>query len=277
MNPWVAADGRLLAFALLVAGFSCSPVGGTSEADREIFERLEREFQEGVRLRQDREQARPHFHQAVRHLEDLRRRGANNAMLYRNLGNAYLLADDLPRALLSYHRGLRLSPNDAALNELLAEARQLVVYPPSGDLGRPRPKDRPAWMPYVPGEWLMGAALICYVVGCVAATRWRMVRQTRHLLGGLFFLSASALCAGGLLVRCTEERERAAHPLAVVARDGMLVRRGNGIAFPPRYDVPLNRGVEGRLLLEREGWVQIELSGGEIGWLPREAVLLDES
>ncbi len=277
MNLRVAVNGRHIAFALLVAGFSCSPVGGTSEADREILESVDRAFQEGIRSRQDREQARPHFRQAARNLEELRRRGANNAMLYRNLGNAYLLADDLPRALLSYHRGLRLSPNDAALNELLAEARQLVVYPPSGDLGRPRREDRAAWMPYVPGEWLMGATLACYVVGCVAATRSRMVRQTRYLLGGLFFLSASALCAGGLLVRIAEERERAAHPLVVVARDEMPVRRGNGMAFPPRYETPLNRGVEGRLLLEREGWVQVELSGGEIGWLPREAVLLDES
>jgi hypothetical protein len=61
----------------------------------------------------------------------------------------------------------------------------------------------------------------------------------------------------------------------VIARDGVLLRRGNGVVFPPRYDTPVNRGVEGRLRFERGGWVQIELSGGEIGWVPRAAVLVD--
>jgi hypothetical protein len=57
----------------------------------------------------------------------------------------------------------------------------------------------------------------------------------------------------------------------------VLLRRGNGVVFPPRYDTPVNRGVEGRLRFERGGWVQIELSGGEIGWVPRTAVLVDAS
>jgi hypothetical protein len=55
----------------------------------------------------------------------------------------------------------------------------------------------------------------------------------------------------------------------------VLLRRGDGLAFPPRYYTPINRGVEARRLFERGGWVQIELSGGEIGWVPRDSVLAD--
>jgi hypothetical protein len=244
-------------------------------SDRDVFKRAETEFQEGVRWRQAREQARPHFRDAAGYFDELRRRGVRNAELYCNLGNAYLLADELPSALLSYHRGLRLSPNDRTLRESLAEARQRVVYPPSGDLGRPRADDPPPWLPYVPSGWLLFAAILCYVLGCVGVTRWRMVRGGNLLGGGIVALLLSGVLAIWLLVRAEERREREPHPLVVIARDGVLLRRGNGEVFPPRYDTPVNRGVEARFLFERGDWVQIELCGGEIGWVPRGAVLVD--
>ncbi|MHB1424997.1 MAG: hypothetical protein ACYC3I_17630 [Gemmataceae bacterium] len=251
-----------------------SPIPATL-SDRDVLERAEAEFREGVQLRLDRDQARPHFRNAAGYFEELRQRGSGNAALYRNLGNAYLLADDLPDAILSYHRGLRLSPNDLELRESLAEARQQVVFPASGDLGRPRNDDRPPWLPHPRSTWLMFTAMIFYVLGCLGVTRWRMLRRGRLLTGGLLaFLLAGAL-SGWLTVRAAERSDNEAHPLVVIASDGVLLRRGNGVVFPPRFDTPVNRGVEGRLLFERGGWVQIELAGGEIGWVPHEAVLVD--
>jgi len=50
---------------------------------------------------------------------------------------------------------------------------------------------------------------------------------------------------------------------------GFLLRTGNGLSYPPRYETPLNQGVEARLLHARGAWLQIELSGGEVGWGPR--------
>jgi hypothetical protein len=65
------------------------------------------------------------------------------------------------------------------------------------------------------------------------------------------------------------------HPLVVIADDGVLLRKGNGLSYPPRYETPLNRGVEARLLVSRGDWLQIELEGGEIGWVPREYARVD--
>ncbi len=243
--------------------------------DREILERAETEFQEGVHLRQARDQAQPHFRNAAGYFDELRQRGVRNAVLYRNLGNACLLADDLPHAILSYRQGLLLAPNDPDLRDSLADARTRVSYPASGDLGRPRSDDRPPWLPHLHSSWLMFAAIVCYLLGCFSVTRWRMVRRGRLLAAGLLALLVVGVLSGWLMLRAYEWRESEDHPLVVIARDGVLLRRGNGMAFPPRYDTPVNRGVEGRLLFERGSWVQIELSGGEIGWVPREAVVVD--
>ena len=255
---------------------NAEPVARPELSERELLERAESAFAEGVRLRQEADKARPHFRAAASDFDELRRRGVQNARLYRNLGHAYLLAGDLPRAILSYQRGLRLAPNDFALRQSLTEARERVMYPASGTLGRPHDDPRPPWLPNPRTEWLLIGAGVCYALACAALTRWLMVRRVRLLGIALLSLMLAMGLAAWLLVRVEEEREWGEHPLVVIARDSVLLRRGNGTAFPPRYDTPVNRGVEARRLFERDGWLQIELSGGEIGWVPREAVLVDE-
>ena len=103
-----------------------------------------------------------------------------------------------------------------------------------------------------------------------------MTRSRRLLAAG----AVAALAAAGLTVLVVlavqSERDERDRPLVVVSEDGVILRKGDGLAYPPRYDTPLNRGVEARRLFERDGWVQIELSGGEVGWAPREALLIDE-
>ncbi|HEX5498918.1 MAG TPA: hypothetical protein VFX03_06820 [Thermomicrobiales bacterium] len=90
----------------------------------------------------------------------------------------------------------------------------------------------------------------------------------------VFLLGAAAL-ALWLAVRAADERAWQRYPLVVVAREGVVLRRGDGWVFPPRYETPLPRGVEARLLFERGEWLQIELSGGEVGWTLKENVVVD--
>ena len=69
----------------------------------------------------------------------------------------------------------------------------------------------------------------------------------------------------------------------------MYLHRGDGSEYP-RYNAAardwtdsgldaeatvLPAGVEARLLFERGAWLQIRLDGGEVGWVPRTAVMLD--
>ena len=105
--------------------------------DAQLAERAETAFQEGRGLRDSGESGKKEFQTAATLYEQLRQRGVANPALYRNLGHAYVLAEDLPNAILALRRGVRLWPYDADLQRSLVEARALVVYPPDNPLGRP--------------------------------------------------------------------------------------------------------------------------------------------
>jgi len=262
--------------SILIAAVPVPPPDFTGLSNGAVADRAEEKFAEGVRLRQAEDKARPHFRAAAEGFEELHRRGARNALLYRNLGNSYLLAGDLAHTILSYRRGLRLAPGDAELRHNLAAARDLVTYPTGGTFARPAADRLPPWLPRVGPGWVFAAAAVCYALAWVLLTRWLMVRR-RWLLawGAVSFTTAAALTVFMLLL-AREDRQQTEHPLVVIADDGVLLRKGNGLIYPPRYDTPLNRGVEARLLFARGAWLQIELSGGEVGWVPRAYALVDE-
>ena len=106
-------------------------------------------------------------------------------------------------------------------------------------------------------------------------TRWLMTRRGWLLAAGGLALALVAVLAFLLVVEMQRARFEAEHALVVIARDNVLLRKGNGDAYPPRYDTPVNHGVEARLLFARNGWLQIELNGGEVGWVPGNAALVD--
>jgi hypothetical protein len=102
-----------------------------------------------------------------------------------------------------------------------------------------------------------------------------MAGQGGWLIFALVCCTGAALLAGEFVLAAWAEHDAAVHPLVVLADDGVALRRGNAFAYPPRYETPLNRGVEARLLFMRGDWLQIELAGGEVGWVPARAALVD--
>jgi hypothetical protein len=108
----------------------------------------------------------------------------------------------------------------------------------------------------------------------VSLTRWLMLRRAGLLVGGGVAFVAAGSLAALVVVLARAEREERDHPPVVIAEEGVLLRRGDNLAFPPRYEAPVNRGVEARLLFEHDGWLQLELAGGEVGWVPRAYALV---
>ncbi|MGL4549819.1 MAG: hypothetical protein ACRC33_01420 [Gemmataceae bacterium] len=210
-------------------------------------------FRDAVARQRAGEKSREAFKAAAAAYEAVRAGGASNAGLYRNLGSAYLLSGDLPRAVLMYRLGLRAEPGDAALTRALGAARERVG---AGPFGRP-PEERRSWS--VP---LFAGAAVAWLLTCVLFTRWRM-RRGGFPAGAAAALAAALACAAGLVLHPDDDPR----PVAVIAADGVAVRKGDGELFPPRYEATLSRGVEADVVYRKGGWLLIELGGGERGWV----------
>jgi tetratricopeptide (TPR) repeat protein len=232
--------------------------------DADLLADAGRAFAEGLAQRERGQRGAEAFRRAAARFEELRERGVENAELLGNLGNAYLLAGDLPRAVLAYRQALRLSPGDRGLRDRLAFAREQVE---SGDVsGVGRPPDEP-W-PAIDRRAALALAALVYAAGWAALIRgWAKGLRRWVLSGALVVLVA----AGGAYYF----RPQPEPTVVVVARDGVVLRKGNGESFPPWFDVPLNRGVEASLLYRRGDWLQVELGGGEVGWVHARDVVTD--
>ena len=113
------------------------------------------------------------------------RSGVDTAPLYRNLGHAYFLAGDLPRAILCYRLGLRREPGEAELRAGLRQARERVVFA-EGSVAGPAARRHAAgcgW-PELSLGWLFALGVALHAAGWACLTRWYMVRGTRLLGGG---------------------------------------------------------------------------------------------
>jgi hypothetical protein len=251
------------------------PAGAPAVPDDLILSQAEAALADGLRVRGTPDE-RAFFQKAAAAYEELGRRGHRNAALFRNQGNACLLAGDLPSAILAYRRGLRLAPQDKGLQADLTYARDRVAYPSADPFGRPPVGHWPPWLPRL-SAWGYVAVIACwYGLAWVGLTRWRMTRQGRTLGLALAAFALAALFALGLVFEEWQHHQELLHPVVVIGQDGTFLRKGNGSSYPNRYDTPLNRGAEARLHFARGSWLHIELAGGEAGWVPRSAVLVDQ-
>jgi hypothetical protein len=214
------------------------------------------------------------FHRSAELYEDLRQRGHRSPAFFQNQGNAYFLAEDLPEAILAYRRGLGLAPDDVGLRNALAEARGHVLYPGSNGFARPPAEHWPPFLPHPSLGLLLTITVLAYLGVCMAVTRWYMQRR-RRLVFALFMLGMTAALTTATVLELHARREAVEHPLVLIARDNVVLRKGNGASYPKRAEYPLNRGVEARLRSERAGWLQIELGSGEVGWVPAKTALVD--
>ena len=221
------------------------------------------------------DKARKEFARAADLYDQLRQAGAANADLFRNQGNAYLLADDLPHAILAYRRGLRLAPHDLALRRSLAFAREEVRFSPPGTLGRPPVDHRPPWLPRVP-EWAPYAAFGFYALAWLVGVRWWMLRRGGWLTAAGSCLVAALVVGAAVGYEEWAEAQEEAQPLVVLARDGVQLESGATGRRRRRATKRRSIAASRRGALHDGGrWLQVELAGGEVGWVPASSTLVD--
>jgi hypothetical protein len=251
-----------------------SSLAQSARSDEAVLDEAIGEFERGKQAKDDVAASSKHFTRAADLFAELQQRGVRNPALYLNQGNAELLAGRLGQALLAYHRGLQLAPNDATMRDHRDYARTRVRF--ASAVGR---QPTSAWPPWLPQPTMTFTAIVfflCYGLTWIAFTRWRMTRERRPLLIGSALLALTMLAGiGAWYLREQEAREEREPFVVVAAADGTALQRGNGESYPRLMSLP--QGLEARRLHERGDWLQIQLATGEIGWVRRADVLIDDA
>jgi hypothetical protein len=256
---------------VVLCGISSGAFAQTADMIREIQGHPDPRdsFLRGVERRHDTQLARPEFREAA---EDygLFIPSPHVAL---NRGRAHYLADELPQAIRAFRDGLELAPWDADLQRGLAVCRAKVAYPTEATPAeRVRPDPVASLRNRVAPTDLLVVTAVCSLLLTVGLARrfttedsWSTPVAAAGLVGLLLAL------AMGIVIDQQNRAERE-HPVLVVTADTVL-RTGNGFSFPARADAPLPRGAEVRELGRRGGWVQVELPGGAVGWLPETSMV----
>jgi hypothetical protein len=243
-----------------------TPVANDNESARQSF-------QLGVESRNDSRIARPHFATAAREYRQFWERDERSPELAQSWARSEFLAGNLPQAVATAHAGLRLAPHHAGLQRDLETYRDSVAPQLST---KPEEQLRPARLAGVRSRisgwdlfWIAAGASLIVGVGLsrrfTSGGSWAVPLALVGVIGGI-------ACAGLATTRALEVSEDRAVTLWVLRTDEPL-RKGNGESHAMRLGAALPLGTELREVGQRGGWIQVQLTGGAIGWLPERTLL----
>jgi hypothetical protein len=257
----------------LVVAFLISVTPASASSPSDALAEAEQAFAEGVEWRDDSAKAKPAFTRAATAYESLWNQGFHTPELALNRARAHRLAGNLPRAIAALHDGLAVARFSRPLQVELDDARAAVQFPLDGELAsqcRPKSVVTVSSRMSVSDAWILTGFL--WLLACAGVARFVMTRNFLWLGFAVLWLAGLTLF-GGLWLQDARYRERdESLPLRVVT-DDVILRKGNADAYPPRVEPALPKGTEIRELTRRGGWVQVQLPGGAIGWLPEAATI----
>ncbi|MCP4257119.1 MAG: hypothetical protein GY774_06285 [Planctomycetes bacterium] len=192
-----------------------------------------------------------------------------NAGLYYNLGNAYLLKENIGRAILNYRRAQRLDSSDTNIQKNLEFARSQRI-----DKITPKAQKRIMetlffWHYDFSLRTKFILACLFFAAFCITLTVivWRAPAAPT---------SVTAVITGILLL-CflvsvvTETRKSARLVCGVITVRDVVARQGDGQNYPESFKDPLHVGTEFNVLERRLGWLHIRLSDDSDAWIPSNA------
>ena len=239
---------KLLGIALLMwGGLAMMPQNGLATPAEQYLDAV-KHYRQGA------------YHEAAAQFEMIARSPINNPYLFYNVGNAYLKAGDVGRAVLWYERARRLVPNDPDLRFNLAFANSRV-------------KDKKEevfnlfdivffWDTLVGVKTLQitGIAFSCIFFSWAG---FRAVRQQPVFSGtgiALFsvFLIVSGVAVGGMVKQSSRQ-------YAVIVAEQADIR--SGVAETATNLFSLHAGTRVRVAENRPPYLKIVFSKDKIGWV----------
>jgi tetratricopeptide (TPR) repeat protein len=207
------------------------------------------------------------FKAAAAEFERLAEQPIKNPFLFYNIGNAYLKAGDLGRAILWYERARAMAPNDPDLNFNLAHADTLVKDKKERDINVMEVLF--FWDRLVSNKTIQISAIFsCFVFFAWAGIR---VVKKQHIFSGLGMILLSILVLLSIVVSINYT-SRFLGREAVIIKEEVAVRSGMTDTATELF--ALHAGSRVRVEEKRNGYLKIVFSKGRVGWVKDKDALI---
>jgi len=191
----------------------------------------------------------------------------HNPRLYYNLANAYLLDDDIGRAILNYRRAEKLDSSNADIQKNLNFARGRRFDEVAVKTERRVLQTLFFWHYDFSLKIRMVFSCIFFGVLCLTATimLWRKAEVV--IKTTIFIATLLMVCfVTSTLIGASQQANQL---YGVITADEIIARQGDGQNYEPSFKEPLHAGTEFDLIEQRPGWFHIELANGNDTWIPR--------
>ena len=231
-----------------------------------LYNQANRDFSQ-ANSTDDTEQAKKLYKKAILGFERIINEGQiKNAKLYYNLANAYLLNDQIGKAILNYRRAEKLDGSDENIKKNLAFARskrtdKVVVKTEKRVL-------QTLFFWYYDFSIQTKFLLMCISFGIVCLSLTAVLKFGRNSS----FVAVIVIC--GIITICLlisviieSENQKSTINGVIIAKE-IIARQGDGQNYPESFKEPLHEGTEFELLERRPQWFQIKLSDDSEAWIP---------
>jgi uncharacterized protein YgiM (DUF1202 family) len=267
MRQRIAGLTVVAAVSLCAGGWCADPAGPRLSREQRLVAlvKAQEAFERGTRLaREDPDAAAQAFCESAAAFQSVIDSGVENGRLYYNLANAQLQLNDLGHAIANYLRAQRLIPGDGRLEANLQYARSLRRDQFDQPAGQALLRTLGFWHYHLSARTRLFVLLAAYVVFWLVLTvqmffpRWRL-RPMVVAITLVGVLLAVSLGASLYQDNCVTK--------GVITANDVVVRKGNGEGYAPRFEQSLHAGVEFEQIERRGDWLHIRLPDGRDGWV----------
>ena len=190
-----------------------------------------------------------------------------NGSLCYNLGNSYLKAGKIGKALVNYRRAELFMPRNEDLQANIQYALQQTIDKIEGRDPYSYVKSFCFWYSRLTSKELIVIFLIANI-GLWGIALVQLFKKQQYLWPALYFLIASAILFGAsAAIKLYSFYYK---PGGVVIAQEITVRSGGSINDTALFG--LHEGAEFDWLDESDGWIKIQLRDGKKGWVQKETV-----
>jgi len=255
----------LIAVLMLIAPASATTPTAEHDRLRAEFDGAMSAYDAAIAVRETHpDQARLMFRAAAQRLSSIAAAGIDNGRLEYNLGNCYLQAGDLGRAILHYRRAKRLIPRDFLLIDNLREARSRRITNIEQTRRSAVLRSVFFWHYDTTRGSRLVTALIVYVAFWVLLAARVLARRRWLTVSACTCVVLCAIIAASVGMGVWQDRTA---PGGVVTAMDVVVSKGPGPGYQRQFEQPLQPGVEFTLRERRSDWWRIELPDGKTGWI----------